>query len=133
MPFDGLRPEIAARQKLIDALRRQPEVGRSEAGFAWDFGIWWAKLPPWRDSQCNTVGCAIGLAKEIGFDLDVSTGAFSKKSTRPQPHYVLGRMVGLSTQDAKHIFSYKGYTVGIRVTPSMVADALERAPYDFTS
>jgi hypothetical protein len=59
MPYDGVDITTVNRVRLIEALRDIP------VNFRWNFETWHAP------SQCGTVGCAVGLAKEIGLIKDV--------------------------------------------------------------
>lgn len=109
--------QLANRKRLIEALRA-PQMPK---GFTWDFGFFGARV------GCGTVGCAVGLAKEIGLTSFVS---LSKTAD----------VVGLDYVDAAAVFSprediryddrhiARGYGVPWeQVTPQMVADKLEAA------
>lgn len=116
MPFDGKSTDARVNRRiLIEALR-----GEMPEGFTWDF------VPAYKRTACGAVGCALGLACELGmlkesevldketvsrtFGVAVSTDIFCSYKDQ----YKLSRYGGLYARD---------------VTPAMVADALEREPY----
>jgi hypothetical protein len=110
MPFDGRENNVALnRAILVDALRRQlPE------NFQWDFNV------VQRTTRCGTAGCAIGLARIVG----ILPQDFNFTYGRIEPYFG-------DTGDLFHCKDVDGivprYGVSVRqVTPSMVADALER-------
>jgi hypothetical protein len=109
MPFDGQNYDTPAlrRARLIEALRADmPE------GFTWNF-----KTAD-KVSSCGTVGCAIGLARHrFGFGGRCAGN--------------LGEAIGIGCESGWQIFGLDAVreVYGVPpndVTPSMVADALER-------
>lgn len=117
MPFDGttIDPKIAARLKLIEALRAE-----MPSGFIWDFANWYYS------STCGTAGCACGLAVVAGIVPRLYLG---KDDVLPST--VVGRAIGLHARTAAGIFVPEDpeRTYGVKtmrdVTPTMVADKLE--------
>jgi hypothetical protein len=102
MPFDGRDNTPALnRARLIEALRA--EMPRD---WRWDFGNCGAG-----PSHCGTAGCAIGLAYKLGI------------ATNEDIYTTLG----ITQEQAISVFSVGAYDIPYQqVTPSMVADRLER-------
>jgi hypothetical protein len=111
MPFDMTPTDapLERRRRLIAALRSE-----MPSGFKWNF------LFVHEKRACGTVGCALGLAKEIGIlDEPLLSDAANK--------------FNLSREQANLIFYPPPHNIRriygcafSKVTPAMVADALER-------
>lgn len=102
------------RAKLIAALR-----GKMPPRFIWDFGT------VYRESDCGTVGCALGLSMDLGI---IDLGRCSELSRALAIPGELGRGIFVPVQR----LGYSGIVVGYGcrygdVTPQMVADKLEGA------
>jgi hypothetical protein len=111
MPFDGkLYPQVEARARLVRALREP-----MPSDFEWYFGVAFTDVC----SPCGTTGCAMGLAYMLGI-VEIPCVEAMKSS------------LGLSKYDTTMIFltrSFYGVDDFCDVTPAMVADALEQAPF----
>ncbi len=109
MPYDGGKEITQAMNRtiLIEALRSPfPE------GFGWNFNV------IHRREGCGTLGCAIGLAIEIGL--------FDKKNNFGPNDVEVEVVFG---EGIYRHFSSNNNDYGVnakQVTPAMVADALEQ-------
>jgi hypothetical protein len=93
------RPEVTNRRRLISALRDKSQWPKS---FEWDYQ--------------RSKGCAIGLSRAIGSAPGWGEGW--------DDHW------GLSVHDLCRVVAGAGGAIDKRlVTPEMVAEALEKAPY----
>lgn len=111
MPFDATpNSKLANRVRLIEALRRP-----MPKGFTFCYNI------EYQTDDCGAIGCAMGLAKDMGIIDYLDTAN-------------MARALGISKDQARRIF-YDPTTYGFeygdlnaweQVTPTMVADALER-------
>jgi hypothetical protein len=101
---------LARRQRLIQALRQEmPE------GYRWKFGHYY------RETYCGTSGCAIGLAHLLFPECNL---IIENKGVVLQN---VAEGLGMTFDDVMRIFHSNGYRgQGQRITPAMVADALER-------
>ncbi len=117
MPFDGtgVRDVVVNRARLVAALRAP-----MPKGFTWDYAETHTK------TNCGTLGCAKGLALEIGIP-----------GIRPHHSWTVSDALGLSHALGYEIFlgvATYGFDPQIPrnwslVTPQMVADKLEAAPF----
>jgi hypothetical protein len=109
MPFDGSDSPALRRHLLIRALR---DEDARPASFSWDFGVME------RPNGCGAVGCAVGLAHQMGL------------SAKPES-YAVADAIGISRRAARKIFiplrlrRRYGVRRWAEVTPAMVADQLE--------
>ncbi len=124
MPFDSMPvvpavevedTPLARRRRLIAALR-----GEMPAGFTWNFNKTHFR------NTCGTVGCAMGLAIEIGVLRPFAGMLFALDWYEP-----MAARIGISKEDSHRIFgmvSSYGANDPDKVTPAMVADKLEQLP-----
>src|SRR4051812_42403690 len=105
MPFNGTETPAIRRARLIEALRYDTE-------WEWNF--------------CNSAGCAIGMARAIWRDIADLTKTLGLSGN--QHSQIFGFIDGGSNRDRglhKEWCDFYGMP-RTEVTPSMVADALEK-------